>query len=91
MTISIDRLHPLFAARVNGVDLFRPIDPVDFETILAAVNTHGVLVFQGPKLTPEEQVAFAAGFGTLEPQNGVLSTRARGAGYAEARGYFQPR
>jgi alpha-ketoglutarate-dependent 2,4-dichlorophenoxyacetate dioxygenase len=74
MTISIDRLHPLFAARVNGVDLFRPIDPVDFETILAAVNTYGVLVFQGPKLTPEEQVAFAAVFGPLEPQNGVLKT-----------------
>ena len=61
---------------------FAPSIPWISKRILAALNTYGVLVFQGPKLTPEEQVAFAAGFGTLEPQNGVLKYRARGAGYA---------
>lgn len=74
MTISIDRLHPLFGAKASGVDLSRPIELADFAAIQDAVHEYGVVVFQGPKLTPEEQIAFAARFGTLEPQNGVLKT-----------------
>ncbi|HEX2943187.1 MAG TPA: TauD/TfdA family dioxygenase [Rhodopila sp.] len=74
MTVSISPLHPLLAARVSGVDLSQPVDPADFATIQAALDQYAVLVFQGPTLTPEEQVTFASRFGSLEPQNGVLST-----------------
>lgn len=74
MAISINTLHPLFAARASGIDLSRPIDAADFGAIKAAVDRYGVLLLQGPRLTPEEQIAFAGLFGTLEPQNGVLTT-----------------
>jgi alpha-ketoglutarate-dependent 2,4-dichlorophenoxyacetate dioxygenase len=74
MAISINTLHPLFAARASGIDLSRPIDAADFGAIKAAVDEYGVLLLQGPRLTPEEQIAFAGLFGTLEPQNGVLTT-----------------
>lgn len=74
MAISISTLHPLFAARVDGVDLSRPVDPADFAAIQAALGEYAVLVFQGPTLTPEEQATFASRFGPLESQNGVLST-----------------
>ena len=56
------------------MDLSRPIDAADFGAIKAAVDEYGVLLLQGPKLSPEEQIAFAGLFGTLESQNGVLST-----------------
>ena len=74
MSISITPLHPLFAARVSGIDLSQPVDPDDFVAIQAALDQYAVLVFHGPTLTPEEQVTFASRFGPLEPQNGVLST-----------------
>jgi alpha-ketoglutarate-dependent 2,4-dichlorophenoxyacetate dioxygenase len=74
MAISISTLHPLFGARASGVDLSRPVDAADFAAIQAAVDRYGVLVLQGPILTPEQQIAFAGCFGTLEPQNGVLTT-----------------
>ena len=74
MAISINALHPLFAAWASGIDLSRPIDAADFGAIKAAVDRYGVLLLQGPRLTPEEQIAFAGLFGTLEPQNGVLTT-----------------
>jgi hypothetical protein len=74
MAISINSLHPLFAARASGIDLSRPIDATDFKAIKAAVDQYGVLLLQGPRLTPEEQIGFAGRFGTLEPQNGVLTT-----------------
>ena len=74
MAISINSLHPLFAARASGIDLSRPIDAADFGAIKAAVDGYGVLLLQGPRLTSEEQIAFAGLFGTLEPQNGVLTT-----------------
>ena len=74
MAISINTLHPLLSARASGIDLSRPIVAADFEAIKAAVDRYGVLLLQGPRLTPEEQIAFAGLFGTLESQNGVLST-----------------
>ena len=58
MSISITPLHPLFAARVSGIDLSQPVDPDDFVAIQAALDQYAVLVFHGPTLTPEEQVTF---------------------------------
>jgi alpha-ketoglutarate-dependent 2,4-dichlorophenoxyacetate dioxygenase len=74
MALSLSTLHPLFAAQVSGVDPSRPIDPSDWAAIQDALGKYGVLVFKGPTLTPEEQVAFASHFGPLESQNGVLTT-----------------
>jgi len=68
------RCIPCFGAPTSGVDLSRPIDAAEFAAIQAAVDRYGVLVLQGPRLTPDEQIAFAGRFGTLEPQNGVLTT-----------------
>jgi alpha-ketoglutarate-dependent 2,4-dichlorophenoxyacetate dioxygenase len=74
MAFSLSTLHPLFAAQVSGVDPSRPIDPSDWAAIQDALGQYGILVFKGPTLTPEEQVAFASHFGPLESQNGVLTT-----------------
>src|SRR5690242_2109020 len=56
-------------ASISPVRLMPPISGIE-----AAVDGYGVQLLQGPKLTPEEQIAFAGLFGPLEPQNGVLTT-----------------
>ncbi len=74
MTVTFRKLHPLFAAEAAGVDLSQPLDPSTLEKVITGMDEHAVLVFHGPRLTEEEQVAFASRLGPLEPKNGVLST-----------------
>jgi alpha-ketoglutarate-dependent 2,4-dichlorophenoxyacetate dioxygenase len=66
MTISIDRLHPKFGARIAGVDLARPLDDVTFTSIFEAFNEYSVLVFPKQALSDDEQIAFSRRFGALE-------------------------
>jgi len=77
MAISVRQLHPLFVGEVSGLDLSAPIDDADFAAVQAAIDRHAVLVFHGPRLSQEAQVAFASRFGPLEPQNGVLTTNVK--------------
>lgn len=74
MTFSINKLHSFFVGEVTGIDPASSIPQSDFDKILAALNEHAVLVFRGPVLSEEEQIAFVSRFGTLESQNGVLTT-----------------
>jgi alpha-ketoglutarate-dependent 2,4-dichlorophenoxyacetate dioxygenase len=63
------RITPLtdfFAARVDGVDLTRPLDEADWRTIRAAFDEHSVLVFHGQALDDDTHVAFSRRFGSLE-------------------------
>jgi alpha-ketoglutarate-dependent 2,4-dichlorophenoxyacetate dioxygenase len=66
VTISIDRLHPKFGARIAGVDLARPLDDVKFTSIFEAFNEYSVLVFPKQALSDDEQIAFSRRFGALE-------------------------
>jgi alpha-ketoglutarate-dependent 2,4-dichlorophenoxyacetate dioxygenase len=74
MTVAFRKLHPFFAGEVAGIDLTQPLDDQMRDAIVAGLNEYAVLVFHGPCLTEDDQVAFADRFGKLEPQNGVLTT-----------------
>ena len=74
MTILLEKLHPDFVVEVRGVNLAQAIDIQTRSALQAAIDEHAVLVFHGPKLSEEQQVAFSLNFGQLETSNGVLST-----------------
>ena len=60
------RLAPHFAARVDGVDITRPLDEPAWKEIRAALDEHSVLVFRGQPLDDDTQTAFSQRFGSLE-------------------------
>ncbi len=66
MGIGITRLTPRFAARIDGVDITRPVDDRTWAEIRAAFEEHSVLVFHGQPLDDETQIAFSRRFGALE-------------------------
>lgn len=65
-TIVVTRLTPHFAARIDGVDVSRPVDDATWTDIRAAFDEHSVLVFPRQALDDETQVAFSRRFGNLE-------------------------
>ena len=66
MTVAVSRLTPCFAARVDGVDIRRPIDDRTWSAVRAAFEEHSVLLFRGQPLDDDAQVAFSRRFGGLE-------------------------
>jgi alpha-ketoglutarate-dependent 2,4-dichlorophenoxyacetate dioxygenase len=64
--ISVTRLTPHFAARIEGVDITRPVDDTAWKDIRAAFDEHSVLVFHGAPMDDEAQIAFSRRFGPLE-------------------------
>ena len=57
MTLSIERLHPRFGARITRVDLRHALDDITFEAVFDAFNEYSVLVFPGQQLTDAQQIA----------------------------------
>jgi len=66
MAITATRLTPHFAAQIDGADISRPMDDATWADIRAAFEEHSVLVFRGPTLDDEAQIAFSHRFGSLE-------------------------
>src|SRR5882762_3152526 len=66
MPITVTRLSPCFAARIDGADISRPLDEPTWVAIRAAFDEHSVLLFRGAALDDETQVAFSRRFGNLE-------------------------
>jgi alpha-ketoglutarate-dependent 2,4-dichlorophenoxyacetate dioxygenase len=66
MAIAVTPLTPCFAARIDGVDVSRPVDDATWKEIRAAFEEHSVLVFRGHPLDDERQIAFSLRFGALE-------------------------
>jgi alpha-ketoglutarate-dependent taurine dioxygenase len=64
--MQITPLHPCFGARIDGVDLARPLDDATFQQVHDAFQEHSVLVFPDQRLTDEQQMAFSRRFGPLE-------------------------
>jgi len=62
----ITPLLPHLGARVDGVDLSRPVGAATFAEIFEAFQEHSVLVFREQRLTDEQQMAFSRRFGPLE-------------------------
>ncbi len=74
MSITVTPIHETFAARVEGADLTKPIDDATADALRDAIDTHGVLVFPGEKLSEDQQVEFATLFGPLDARNGIIQT-----------------
>src|SRR4051795_2881263 len=66
MAIEVRQLHPVFVGEVSGVDLREPLTRDEVETLNAAINQHGVLVFHDQFINDEQQQAFSRNFGDLE-------------------------
>ena len=66
MSIRVTPLTPVFAARVEGVDITRPVDEAAWQVIRAAFEEHSVLVFHDAPLDDAAQIAFSQRFGALE-------------------------
>ena len=64
--LTLTPLHPIFGARVEGVDLAAPMDAATFRQIHDAFQEYSVLVFPSQRLTDEQQMAFTTRFGPLE-------------------------
>ena len=62
----ITRLTPHFAARIDGVDITRPLEERAWKEVRAALDEHSVLVFRGQPLDDDTQTAFSRRFGSLE-------------------------
>jgi len=59
-------LHPLFAAKAEGLDLTRPLAPATIAAITEAMDRYAVLVFPGQGFDDVAQLAFGRQFGTIE-------------------------
>jgi taurine dioxygenase len=66
MTLTMNALTETFGAELSGVDLAAPLDDATIGAIRAAFHAHGVVLFRGQVLTPEQHIAFSRRFGPLE-------------------------
>ena len=66
MALTITKLHPLFAARIEGIDIARGFKEAEFAELRAAFEEHSVIVLPDQDLDDEAQVAFSKSFGPLE-------------------------
>jgi alpha-ketoglutarate-dependent 2,4-dichlorophenoxyacetate dioxygenase len=65
MTALVHVIRPGFVAEIANIDLREPVSASEVAVIQDAANNHPVLVFHGPVLTNEQQIAFSRNFGTL--------------------------
>jgi alpha-ketoglutarate-dependent 2,4-dichlorophenoxyacetate dioxygenase len=66
MQTVITPLHPLFVAKITGVDLRCPIDEITQSAIEREMNEYAVCVLPGQYLDDEELIAFSRLYGPLE-------------------------
>ncbi len=69
IALGLTPLHEEFGARVDGVDLSRPLDDATFAAIDAAVNRHSFLLFEGQSMTDAAHLEFTRRFGPLEEEH----------------------
>ncbi len=62
---------------IGGVDLSQPLSPALRDCILAAFRDHHVVVFRDQALTREQQFAFSASFGEVEPHRAQTAATKR--------------
>jgi len=65
MAIQVTRVTPAIGALVEGVDLSQDLRAADIDRLGELLVRHQVLFFRDQPLTPQQQVRFAAHFGTL--------------------------
>jgi taurine dioxygenase len=52
-------------AEILGIDLSGRLDACDVDKLRAALNRYGVIFFRDQTISPEQQIAFAQRFGTI--------------------------
>jgi alpha-ketoglutarate-dependent 2,4-dichlorophenoxyacetate dioxygenase len=78
LKLTINPLHPLFAAEIGGVEVGRPLDAATVGALNQAIDRYAVLVFHDQDLDDERQMAFARQFGELElPRSGRADVKRR--------------
>jgi len=77
MSIDVEPMHPLFVAKVTGVELARPVSAADLALLEAAIDRYAVLIFPGQAIDDDQQIAFSARFGPLEGAAKRLLTGAK--------------
>jgi alpha-ketoglutarate-dependent 2,4-dichlorophenoxyacetate dioxygenase len=65
-TLTTRQIGPCFAAEADGIDLTKPLSPDDVAAIHAGMDEYAVLVFHGPPITQEQQLAFTLSLGEIE-------------------------
>ena len=65
-SLEVEPLHPLFAAKLHGLDLSQRLADEVLAGVLQAFETHSVLVFPAQDLDAASQVTFSEHFGPLE-------------------------
>ncbi len=67
MALDATPLHPLFAARLSGIDMHDAVDPDTLSALIAALDTYAVCaVGHDTPLSNQEQIAFAAHLGPMD-------------------------
>ncbi len=72
MTIEVRPLTTHIGARMTGIDIRKPLTPVEVDAVNAGMDKHAVLVLPGQDITDEQQIEFTRNFGPL--QNGANAT-----------------
>ena len=67
MAVSVSPVSEALGARIDGVDLGRPIGSETFVRIEAALHEHGVVILPRQGLEPDAFVRFARRWGSPEP------------------------
>ena len=75
MGMTVMELHPLLGARVEGIDLRRPLAPDDVAFIDHTAARYPVLVFPGQDIDDDQQIAFSRHFGTLQTATSYATRR----------------
>ena len=65
MSIEIIPSGAALGARIEGVDLTKPLDDATFQAVRGAFYEHEVVYFRGNRLSEEDHIRFSARFGEL--------------------------
>ncbi len=73
--VQVTPLHDALGARVEGIDLTRPLDDAAGAELAAAFDRHHLLVFRGQEVSEQAQIDLSARFGPLidEMNNGSFA------------------
>ncbi|HEX3796389.1 MAG TPA: TauD/TfdA family dioxygenase [Acidimicrobiales bacterium] len=69
---SVHPLSPTIGAEIRGIDASATLTPDAVQLVRDALNEHHVIFFRDQSLTPDQQAAFAAHFGTVTEAHPVL-------------------
>lgn len=76
-SLTIEKLHPDFGARITGVDMREPLDEATLEEIRAAIDAYSFVCFPDQPMDDEKQLAFTRALGEPEPNHVVLGQEGR--------------